>query len=256
VESEIAVNVSNKVALVTGANKGIGLQIAKDLAVHGFVVLVGSRNLENGEKAAEDIGANARAIQLDVTNQVSITAAADRIRNEFGRLDVLVNNAGIAHAGKPGRTLEEIMKAGRASTASGDDVRAVFEANVFGVIAVTQAVLPLLRGAPAGRIVNVSSGLGSLTLSANSAGSAHDRLGIYSASKTALNAITLAFAADLESTCIKVNAAAPGFTATAINNFEGKRTVEQAAHEPVRLALLSVDGPTGTFSDENGSIPW
>jgi NAD(P)-dependent dehydrogenase (short-subunit alcohol dehydrogenase family) len=247
----------NPVALVTGANKGIGLQIAKDLAARGFTVLVGSRDLGHGETAAKSVGANARALQLDVTNQSSIAAAAERIRNEFGRLDALVNNAAISHAGKPGRPLEEMVKSQRASAASIDEVRAVFETNVFGVIAVTQAMLPLLREAPAGRIVNVSSGAGSLTL--NSDPSFPHRAGfgvVYSPSKTALNAITLAFALELESTRIKVNAVCPGFTATDLNNFAGVRTVEQAAREPVRLALLDEDGPTGTFSNEDGPLPW
>src|SRR5690348_4808225 len=114
------------VALVTGANKGIGLQIAKDLAAHGITVLVGSRNLENGETAAKSVGADAHALQLDVTNQASIAAAAERIRNKFGRLDVLVNNAAISHAGKPGRSLEEMAKSGLPSVASLDEVRTVF----------------------------------------------------------------------------------------------------------------------------------
>ncbi len=120
-------------------------------------MLVGSRNLEHGETAATSVRADARAVHLDVTNQASI-AAAERIRNELSRLDVLVNNAGISHAGTPGRSLQEVAKSGRLSVASLDEVRAVFETNVFGVIAVTQAMLPLLREAPAGRIVNVSSG--------------------------------------------------------------------------------------------------
>ncbi|MGH9610323.1 MAG: SDR family oxidoreductase [Bryobacteraceae bacterium] len=245
------------VALVTGANKGIGFQIAKDLAAHGFTVLVGSRNLERGEEAAKSIGEDARAFQLEVTNQASIAAAAERIRKEFGRLDVLVNNAGISHAGKPGRSLAEMVKSGRGSVASVDEVRAVFETNVFGVIAVTQAMLPLLRDAPAGRIVNVSSGAGSLTLNADPASTLHAIANVaYSPSKTALNAITLAFAIELESTGIKVNAADPGFTATGLNNFEGTRTLEQGAREPVRLALLDANGPTGTFSNEDGPLPW
>jgi NAD(P)-dependent dehydrogenase (short-subunit alcohol dehydrogenase family) len=246
------------VALITGANKGIGLQIAKDLAAHGFTVLLGSRDLEKGMEAAKSVRGSAHAIQLDVTDQGFITAAAERIRKEFGRLDVLVNNAGIAHAGNPGTPLEEIAKSGRASVASLDEVRAVFETNAFGVIAVTQAMLPLLREAPAGRIVNVSSSRASLTLTSDPADSRRRAMfGVtYSASKTALNAITVAFALDLESTGIKVNAAAPGFTKTAMNNFEGMRTVEQAAREPVRLALLGPDGPTGTFSSEDGPLPW
>jgi len=246
----------NRVALVTGANKGIGLQIAKDLAAHGFTVLIGSRNLRRGETAAKSVGADAYAIELDVTNQTSIAAAAKRIQKEFGRLDVLVNNAGISHPGPPGRSLEEIAKSGRLSVVSLDEARAVFETNVFGVIAVTQAMLPLLREAPAARIVNVASSSGSLTLNSDPKNPHRAMFGIYSSSKTALNAITVAFAADLESAGIKVNSACPGFTATDLNNFQGTRTVEEAAREPVQLALLGPSGPTGTFSDENGPVPW
>ena len=244
------------VALVTGANKGIGLQIAKDLSVHGFTVLVGSRSLENGEVAAESVGDDARAVQLDVTDQGSIAAAAEQIRNEFGRLDVLVNNAGISHADAPGRSLEEVVKAGHLSVAPLDEVRTVFETNVFGVIAVTQAMLPLLREALAARIVNVASSGGSLTLNSDPTNHHRAMFGTYSASKAAANAVTVAFAAELETAGIKVNAACPGFTATDLNYFRGARTVEQAAHEPVRLALIDADGPTGTFSNEDGPIPW
>lgn len=250
-------NQGKPVALVTGANKGIGFQIAKDLAAHGFTVLVGSRNFENGERAARSVGADARALQLNVTNQGSIDAAAEYIRSEFGHLDALVNNAGISHAPKQGRSFEEIAKSIPASVASLDEVRAVFETNVFGVIAVTQAMLPLLRQAPAARIVNVSSRGGSLTLNADPNHPARAMFGPgYSASKAALNAVTLAFAIELESTKIKVNAVCPGFTATDLNNFRGTRTVEEAAREPVRLALLEEDGPTGTFSNEDGPLPW
>jgi NAD(P)-dependent dehydrogenase (short-subunit alcohol dehydrogenase family) len=245
------------VALVTGANKGIGLQIAKDLAARGFTVLLGSRNLEHGQAAANSIGENARALQLDVTNQASISRAAERIRDEFGRLDVLVNNAAIAHAGKSDRSFEEKLQAGRPSIASLEEVRAVFETNVFGVIAVTQAMLPLLREAPAARIVNVSSEVGSLTKQTDPANPYRSIHSVsYSPSKTALNAITVAFANELESTRIKVNAACPGFTATDLNNFHGTRSVEQASGEPVRLALLDANGPTGSFSNEDGALPW
>jgi len=244
------------VALVTGANTGIGLQIAKDLAAHGFIVLAGSRNLENGETAAKSIGADARAVQLDVTDHASIASAAERIRNEHGRLDVLVNNAGVSHAGKPGAPFPQSAQSGLLTVASLDDVRAVFETNVFGVIAVTQAMLPLLREAPAGRIVNLGSTSGSLTWNSNPTNPHHAMFGTYSSSKTALHAITLAFAFALESTDIKVNAACPGFTSTALNNFAGTRTVEQGAREAVRLALIGTDGPTGTLSDEDGPVPW
>ena len=246
-----------RIALVTGANKGIGLQIAKELAKHGLTVLVGSRDPAKGEAAATSVGAEARAIQLDVTDQTSIAAAAARIRAEFGRLDVLVNNAGIASTAEPGTPFEERLKANRPSTAPLDYVRAVYETNVFGVMAVTQAMLPLLREAPAGRIVNLGSSSGSLTLNANPNYEYRQVFGsAYSPSKTALHATTLAFAIELESTNIKVNAACPGFTATDLNNFRGTRTVEQGAREAVRLALIGPEGPTGTLSDENGPIPW
>jgi NAD(P)-dependent dehydrogenase (short-subunit alcohol dehydrogenase family) len=158
------------VALVTGANQGIGLQIAKDLVAHGFTVLVGSRNLERGEAAAKEVGSDARAIQLDVTDENSIIAAAKRIRTELVRLDVLVNNAAISNTTElPGQSVMEYAKTVRPSNVSLDEVRAVWETNVFGVLAVCQAMLPLLREAPAARIVNVSSSVGSLTLNADPA---------------------------------------------------------------------------------------
>ncbi|MEI9993228.1 MAG: SDR family oxidoreductase [Rhizomicrobium sp.] len=247
----------NRIALVTGANQGIGLQIAKDLAAEGLTVLVGSRNLESGQKAAREIGANAHAIQLDVTNAASIAAAAERIRKEFGRLDVLVNNAGISKIGQPKGAVEDIVKSGRISSASLDDIRTIYETNVFGVIAVTQAMLPLLRTSTAARVVNVSSGVGSLTRTLGPGGEHLRALyGMYSASKTALNAVTVGLALDLGPEGIKVNAACPGYTKTALNNFQGTRTVEEGAREPVRLALLDDNGPTGSYSNDEGPLPW
>jgi NAD(P)-dependent dehydrogenase (short-subunit alcohol dehydrogenase family) len=245
------------VALVTGANQGIGLQIAKDLVTHGFTVLVGSRNIERGEVAAKEVGPDARAIQLDVTDENSIAAAAKRIRSELGRLDVLVNNAAISHTRPMTGSVEEHVKSSRPSNVSLDEMRAVWETNVFGVVAVTQAMLPLLLEAPAARIVNVSSGVGSLTRNSDPAFQYRSIFGpVYPASKTALNAVTLAMAIELESTGIKVNAACPGYTKTNLNNFQGTRTVQQGAREPVRLALLDANGPTGTYSNDDGPLPW
>jgi NAD(P)-dependent dehydrogenase (short-subunit alcohol dehydrogenase family) len=170
---------------------------------------------------------------------------------------VLVNSAAISHAQPPGRSFEEMLAAGRPSHASLAEVRAVFETNVFGVITVTQAMLPLLREAPAGRIVNVSSVVGSLTHQSDLSGPFRSIQSItYVPSKTAVNAITVAFANELATTRIKVNAACPGFTATDLNAFRGTRNVREAAREPVRLALLGPDGPTGTFSNDDGVIPW
>jgi NAD(P)-dependent dehydrogenase (short-subunit alcohol dehydrogenase family) len=247
------------VALVTGANQGIGLQIAKDLVAHGFTVLVGSRNFERGEAAARDVGPNARALQLVVTDQASITAAAERVRNEFGRLDVLVQNAAISNTSKlPGQSVAEYAETTRPSNVSLDEVRAVWETNVFGVLAVYQAMLPLLRKAPAARNVNVSSGVGSLTMNYDPASPWRSLFGpVYPASKTALNAITLAMAIELESTGIKVNAVSPGFTKTNLNEYMGTKTVEEGACEAVRVALLGPDGPTGTFTHAKlGRLPW
>lgn len=247
---------NNLVALVTGANKGIGLQIAKDLAEQGFTVLLGCRNIENGEKAAKIIGESAHAVQLDVTNQSSIVFAAGRIENEFGRLDVLINNAGISRPGASSDPFPSDMSFNNLTTASLDDIRAVWETNVFGLIAVTQAMLPLLREAPAGRIVNLGSTGGSLSWNSTPDNAHRAMFGNYSTSKSAAHAVSLAFAFSLEDSNIKVNIACPGHSATALNNFSGNRTVEMGAKEAVRLALIGEDGPTGSFSDEVGSVPW
>ena len=247
------------VALVTGANQGIGLQIAKDLVAHGFTVLVGSRDFERGEAAAKEVGPGARALQLDVTNRASITAAAEWVRNEFGRLDVLVQNAAISNTRKlPGQSIEEYAKTTRPSNVSLDEMRAVWDTNVFGVLAVYQAMLPLLRETPGARIVNVSSGVGSLTANSDPAYPYRTIFGpVYPASKTALNALTLAMALELDPEGIKVNAVSPGFTKTNLNGYAGTETVEEGAREAVRVALLGRDGPTGRFTRwQNDNIPW
>ena len=247
------------VALVTGANQGIGLQIAKDLVTHGFTVLVGSRDLKRGEDAANEIGQDAHALALDVTDRASISVAAQRVGNEFGRLDLLIQNAAISNTGKlPGLSVEAYAKTTRPSNVSLHEMRAVWDTNVFGVLAVYQAMLPLLRKTPGARIVNVSSGVGSLTMNSDPAFGPRSIFGpVYPASKTALNALTLAMALELESEGIKVNAVSPGFTKTNLNGYAGTETVEQGAREAVRVALLGAEGPTGSFTRwENETIPW
>jgi NAD(P)-dependent dehydrogenase (short-subunit alcohol dehydrogenase family) len=248
----------NRVALVTGANQGVGLQVARELAASGLTVLVGSRNRERGEAAAKDIGPGAIALQLDVTDGDSIAAAAERIRSELGRLDLLVNNAAISNTGRGSLPPEEYAQSRYPSSVSLDEVRAVWETNVFGVLAVYQAMLPLLRQSPDARIVNVSSGVGSLTANADPAYPYHAMFGpVYPASKAALNAMTLAMMVELESTGIKVNLVSPAYTSTNLNAYAGTESVEDGSREVVRVALLGPDGPTGTFTRwENATIPW
>ena len=247
-----------RIALITGANQGVGRQVATELAAHGLTVLLGSRNFERGAAAATEIGSSAIPLQLDVTDRVSISDAAERIRKEFGRLDLLVNNAAISNTRKGNLSLQEYAKITLASNVSLDEVRAVWETNVFGVLAVYQAMLPLLRQSSDARIVNVSSGVGSLTTNADPAYPFHAFYGpVYPASKAALNAITLAMMIELESTGIKVNLVTPGFTKTNLNGYEGTASVEDGSREVVRVALLGPDGPTGTFTRwENVTIPW
>jgi NAD(P)-dependent dehydrogenase (short-subunit alcohol dehydrogenase family) len=247
----------DRIALITGANKGVGKQVARELVANGLTVIVGSRDLNRGQEAAAEIGEGATALQLDVTDDASIASAAAWIQEHFGRLDVLVNNAGISHT-QEGFTMDDYAAMSHASTASIDEVRAIWDVNVFGTLAVYQAMLPLLRESSDARIVNVSSGLGSLASTADPTYPYRVTFGPgYPASKTALNAMAMAMMIELEGTHIKINVVSPAFTATALNNFQGTESVEDGSREVVRVALLGADGPTGTFTLWNGEvIPW
>jgi NAD(P)-dependent dehydrogenase (short-subunit alcohol dehydrogenase family) len=240
---------SSQIALVTGANKGIGLEIVGTLARRGMRVLLGARNAKLGGAAAAQLkeeGLDVQFIELDLGRPETLRDAAAWIEKHAGKLDVLVNNAGIAVAGDGPPTKADI-----------DIVRRVFETNFFGTLAVTQAMLPLVRESEAGRIVNVSSGLGSITLNGDPA---WEFAGVkflgYNASKAALNMLTVQLAAELRDTPIKVNSADPGFTATDLNQHRGYQTIEQGAAEAIRLALLPEDGPTGGFFNSSGANPW
>jgi len=240
---------NGKVALVTGANKGLGLETARQLARdHAFTILVGARDETRGQSAVEELkgqGLDAHLLPLVVTDAASIREAAQRVEREFGVLDVLINNAGIyKDTGPPSSTSPEMM-------------RETYETNVFAPIAVIREFLPLLRASETGRIVNMSSGLGSLSRQSDpNRGNASTKPLAYDSSKTALNAVTVHFAYELRDTPIKINSAAPGHTATDLNNHTGPRTVEQGAVIGVRLATLPTDGPTGGFFDENGPVNW
>lgn len=238
-----------RTALVTGANKGIGYEIAAGLGALGWRVGVGARERSRGEEAVGRLrgsGVDAFAVPLDVTDDGSVAAAARQLEEE-GRLDALVNNAGIT--GGPDQ---------QPSTADLDVLRAVVETNVIGVVRVTNAFLPLLRRSASPRIVNVSSSVGSLTRQSgpDSATTTGPVAAAYSPSKTFLNAVTLQYARELAGTGVLINLACPGFVATDLNGFRGHRTPQQGAATPVRLATLPDDGPTGGYFEDAGTIPW
>jgi NAD(P)-dependent dehydrogenase (short-subunit alcohol dehydrogenase family) len=240
------------VTLVTGGNKGIGREIAAQLAALGHTVIIGSRSLARGEEAAATLratGSDVTAVALDVTDPASVAAAAQSILAQHGRLDALVNNAGISH--QPGADVAGQMP----RSADVDHVRAVFETNVFGVITVTSAFLPLLRRSETPRIVNVSSSAGSLTAISDFTNPDPIALG-YVPSKTALTAVTMMYARDLDQERILVNAVCPGFVATDLNNHRGVRTPAEGARSAVRMATIDADGPTGTFTDDAGTVAW
>jgi NAD(P)-dependent dehydrogenase (short-subunit alcohol dehydrogenase family) len=235
---------NNKIALVTGANKGIGYEIARQLADRGFTVLVGSRDLTRGQAAAKDLR-NAEAIQLDVTDEHSVRTAAKTIEQTYGHLDVLVNNAAIIAEGDT--AVSEI---------EADVLRRGYETNVVGLIAVTRAMLPLLRKTEA-RIVNLSTGLSSLTAVGDPRDRASTvRMAGYNSSKIAVNMVTVMLANELRGTGILVNAADPGKCATEMGGLDTPRTPAEGAAVAVRLATLGEDGHTGELHSEEGRLPW
>ena len=240
---------TQKISLVTGANKGIGFEVARQLGKVGHRVLLGARDAALGEAAAAMLqadGIDARFIPIDLVRAATIQAAAGTIEVDYGRLDVLVNNAGIADRGD-----------GPPTRASIDAVRRTFDTNFFGTLAMTQAMLPLLLKSASARIVNVSSGLGSLTYNGDPASefAQYKFLG-YNGSKAAVNMLTIQLAAELKGTGVKVNSADPGFTATDLNSHRGMQSIPEGAAEVIRLALLPADGPTGTYSNRKGIVPW
>ncbi len=237
----MAVVNDTKTVLVTGANKGIGFAISEGLSRLGFKVVIGARDEERGNTAAAQLrerGLDAVAVVLDVTDADSVSAAAEK----FDRLDVLVNNAGIG-----GRTSSGAQNP---TTLDHDVLQTVLDTNVFGVIRVTNAFVPLLRRSPAPRIVNVSSNMGSLALQTG------PQMAAYAPSKTMLNSITAQYARELADTGIIVNACCPGYVATDFTGHQSTRTSEEGAAIAIRLATLPDDGPRGGFFDDNGIVPW
>jgi NAD(P)-dependent dehydrogenase (short-subunit alcohol dehydrogenase family) len=244
-----------KSALVTGANKGIGLEVVRQLAQNGFFVYMGSRSLESGLAAVETLKADGidrvEVVQLDVTDSESVQAARATIGEKTPVLDVLVNNAGIS-GGFPQSALNATI----------DQFKAVYDTNLFGVVWVTQAFIDLLRQAPEPRIVNVTSAMASLTLAADTAGSSYDnKLSVYQSSKSALNMYTINLAYELRNSPFKVNMVCPGYTQTDFTGHQGTSTVQEAGQRIAKYALIDQSGPTGKFISEEyfpepASCPW
>lgn len=242
-------NNATKIALVTGATRGIGLETVRQLATAGVHTLLAGRDLDKAQAAARTLqaeGLPVEAIALDVGNAASIAAAAKQVQESHGRLDILVNNAGVL--------LDDVGLA--PSAQSLDAWRTTFDTNVFGVVATTQALLPLLKQSSAGRIVNVSSGLGSLTLHADPTSPIYDfKVPAYNVSKSAVNAWTIHLAYELRDTPIKVNAIHPGSVKTDMNA-GGNLDIVEGAKSSVGMALLQADGPTGSFTHLGEVLPW
>ncbi len=239
----------DKVALVTGANKGIGFEIAKKLGAAGCTVLVGARNEKLGQEACEKLkaeGAKAEYVNLDLLKPETIEKAAETIEKKYGRLDILVNNAGIVERSDGSPTKTKV-----------DAVEVTMRTNFIGPLRVTQAMAPLLQKSAEGSIVNVSSALGSCAFNGDRNSPYADTKFIgYSASKAALNMMTVQLAYEFRDTNIKVNSVCPGYCATDINDNQGPLSAEEGAREPARLALLDKTGPTGEYRNTEGAIPW
>lgn len=240
-----------KVALISGANKGIGLETARQLGKQGITVLLGARDLAKGEAAAEQLkkeGIDVRAVKFDVVNAADITAAAALVAKEFGKLDILINNAGV---------MFEPIGGNNSSTVSEEVLRDTFETNFFSAVAVTNAFLPLLKKSDAGRIVNVSSILGSLSLHATEGSPIYEAKALaYDSSKAALNSYTVHLAHELKGTGIKVNSAHPGWVKTDLGTDAAPMNVVDGAKTEVELATLGPNGPTGGFFHMGETITW
>ena len=240
---------TQKIALVTGANKGIGLEIARQLAQSGVTVLLGARDAARGQQAAEALassGLDVEVIKIDLNDEATITSAAQVIDNRHGRLDILVNNAGIVDA-----------QDGPPSLASIGAARRLMETNFVGTLAVTQAMLPLLRKSEAGRIVNLATTLGSLSINGDPSSPYYEaRLIGYNASKAALNMLTVQLAAELKGFGIAVNSVAPGYVKTDLTGHNGFMTAEEGARLPVEYALLGEGAVSGRFVEPAGVAPW
>lgn len=238
-------NTDKKVAFITGANKGLGLEIARQLGVQGITVVIGSRDAGRGEAAAKSLiaeGIDAHSVKIDVVNSADVAALPAYFQEKFGRLDILVNNAGVA--------LER-------SGSSVETLRATYEANVLGPFGITEALLPLLKASEAGRIVNHSSILGSLAFIKTSTELSADWIAPgYSSSKSALNMLTVVLSRKLEGTNVKVNSAHPGWVKTDLGGQEAPLDVAEGAKTAVRLALIGADGPTGGFFHGDQELPW
>jgi NAD(P)-dependent dehydrogenase (short-subunit alcohol dehydrogenase family) len=240
-----------KVALITGANRGIGLETAKQLGEKGITVVVGARKLADAEATAASLkasGIDAYPVKLDVTNPKDRAAAAKYVADTFGKLDILINNAGVSSSsGFKNVTIET----------PDEELQSIFQTNVFSVVALTRELLPLLKKSPAGRIVNLSSILGSLTLHADPTSPIADfKTFAYDASKSALNAFTIHLAHELKGTNIKVNSAHPGWVKTDMGTDAAPMEIPDGAKTSVELALLAAEGPNGRFIHMGQELPW